>query len=348
MRRDTFTALRRYEPAHLVVSRPAEIVACVPQPRDLEILRALWAYRFLTTHDIASLWWETPGARAAQQRLARLFAAGYLVRFRPRMTRGSFPWTFALTRAGFALLQEQGAVPVAARYAQPPLHNFEYVRHDLQLNAWVIAYRRRVGDTVRGWLGEQESEVRPPDLPRQPRIELAEGLTVEGLRAPRPQLIRPDAVLELALRSEQGFGAFYIELDRTRRPDKARVKLARYDAFISWWWRHSEAHAFQLDAPYAIFVCQDEAHMRAFLTAADAELGGHEWGTRFSPEEFVYPARERVLFVDEQDMHAGRLEAWRAPTFPPGHPARHGADAAPHRVQLPASAPILLDAGSPR
>ncbi|MEA2275769.1 MAG: hypothetical protein QOC78_729 [Solirubrobacteraceae bacterium] len=38
--------------------------ACALQPRDLEILVALARYRFLTTGQIAELWWEGRGLRA--------------------------------------------------------------------------------------------------------------------------------------------------------------------------------------------------------------------------------------------------------------------------------------------
>jgi hypothetical protein len=38
------------------------------------------------------------------------------------------------------------------------------------------------------------------------------------------------------------------------------------------------------------------------------------------------------LFAVERDVHAGALEAWRLPVFPPGHPSR-GSDV--RRVLLP-------------
>lgn len=337
MTRDTITALRCYEPAHLVVARAQAAKPCAPQARDLEILRALWAHRFLTTHDVAELWWGGRAPRAAQRRLGRLFDAGYVVRFRPRLTRGSFPWTFALTRQGVALLREQAVLPEAARYVPPPLHNFEYVRHDLELNAWVIAYRRRVGSVIQSWLGDQEGEVRPVERGDGDSRELGDGVSVEGLRLAAPQLVRPDAVLELELPTEQGFGVFYLELDRTRRPDKVRPKLARYDALISSWWRHAPAHEYQRDAPYAIFICQDDRHLRTFLDAGDAELTGHEWASHFTPDQLLYPGRERILFANAEALHRGELEAWRVPTYPAAHPSRHGDDR-PHRVSLPALA----------
>jgi hypothetical protein len=317
----------------MTVDERAAWAECALQPRDLEILRALWAHHFLTTDQIAALWWATENPRPAQRRMARLFAAGHVERFRPRLPKGSFPWTYALTRTGFNQARRHRALPEAARFVERPLHNFQYVVHDLDLNAWVVAYRALIGDAFLGWAGEQESETRPPSAKQPGRLEIEDGLTIEGLSDPRPQPLRPDSVLELELPNEDGFGSFLVEYDRTRRPDKIRRKLARYDAFLCWWWRHTERYGSRLDAPYALFVCQDDAHVQAFCAAADMELRGHEWAARLDPEEHVFPARERILFVNARRAQRGSLEAWALPGFPPGHPAREAGGS--RRTTLP-------------
>jgi hypothetical protein len=256
-----------------------------------------------------------------------LFAAGHVDRFRPRLRRGSFPWTYALTRAGFNAARGYRALPESARFHPRPLHNFQYAIHDLELNEWVIAYRRLTGDAFLGWAGEEESEIRPSRTPTPRRLEIEDGLMIEGLREPRPQPLRPDSVLELELPNDQGYGSFLVEYDRTRRPDKIRRKLERYDAFLCWWWRQTDRYGAQLDAPYALFVCQDDDHVRTFLAAADAELRGHEWAASLAREEQVFPARERILFANAEQVHRGSLEAWALPGHPPGHPQRGGAAA---------------------
>jgi hypothetical protein len=55
-----------------------------PQPRDLEILRALWRYRFLLTSQIAREWWPGKSLWAAQRRMHLMTAAGWVTRFRLR------------------------------------------------------------------------------------------------------------------------------------------------------------------------------------------------------------------------------------------------------------------------
>jgi predicted transcriptional regulator len=86
---------------------PRHAVDLAPQPRDLEILRALWRYRFLLTSQIAREWWPGKSLYAAQKRLLRLTAAGRVTRFRPRLSRGKHEWVYELAprlRAGPDLL----------------------------------------------------------------------------------------------------------------------------------------------------------------------------------------------------------------------------------------------------
>ena len=45
-----------------------------PQVRDLEILRALWRYRFLLTSQIAREWWPGKSLWAAQRRMMMMTA----------------------------------------------------------------------------------------------------------------------------------------------------------------------------------------------------------------------------------------------------------------------------------
>ena len=69
-----------------------------------------------------------------------------------------------------------------------------------------------------------------------------------------------------------------------------------------------------------IFVCQDGAQRDQFLYAADYELTGHHDCLDYNRDQFV--GRNRILFAVEQDMHAGRLDAWRVPVVPRDHLGR--------------------------
>jgi hypothetical protein len=168
-----------------------------------------------------------------------------------------------------------------------------------------------------------------------------------GLRDRKARLLRPDAVLELPRRGG-GSHTFLIEHDRTRRVDKNYDKFRRYDSFVCWWWRHHPAWAEHGDAPFVLFVCQDEDQRDVFMAAADRELSGHFWHPSVGADQHVYLGRRRVLFACEIDMHAGRLEAWRLPSFPPDHPRRGGREAEVHAVRLPGSPRALGYRQAPR
>jgi hypothetical protein len=89
------------------------------------------------------------------------------------------------------------------------------------------------------------------------------------------------------------------------------------------------------EAPFVLFVCQDEDQRDLFLAAADRELTGHLWHPSVGPERHVYVGRRRVLFACELDIHSGRLEAWRLPSLPPGDPRRRGPADEVRAVGLP-------------
>jgi Replication-relaxation len=281
------------------------------------------------------LFWPHAKPQAGRLRLRRLFDAGCLERFRPVALRGSFPWTFHLGRDGHRLLREAGLAPADERYIQRSVYGYGRVVHDLQLNGWVLAYRRLVGSALRRWDGE--TDIQPPPHARAQQRRLDDNWSAEGLSDRKARLLRPDALLELPRRGG-GSHTFLVEHDRTRRVDKNYDKFRRYDSFVCWWWRQHPAWAERGEAPFVLFVCQDEDQRDLFLAAADRELSGHLWHPSVGADEHVYVGRRRVLFACEIDMHAGHLDAWRLPSLPPGHPRRRGREAEVRAVRLPGAA----------
>jgi Replication-relaxation len=316
---ESYSEIHRYEGAVLQHDRRETPILCEPQPRDVAIVRDVWRYKFLTAHQILELWWpQSAVAWPGQRRLRKLFDAGYLERFRPIARRGSYPWTYHLGEAGHALLQRAGVIPHNQRYYQRAIYDYGRVLHELQLNAWVLALRRVVGDALEGWNGELD--IAPPPGARRAQLDLDDDWSVEDLKDPRARLIRPDAVLELI--DEAGeLRTTLVEYDRTRRVDKNYDKFRRYDAFLCWWWRHSP-YADHPAPPRVLFICQTEEQRETFLAAADRELTGHRWHPSARPERYDYVGRRRILFALEHDAHDGRPDAWQLPPFPAGHPAR--------------------------
>jgi DNA-binding Lrp family transcriptional regulator len=315
----SYLAAHRYDGAAIHHDRVERIVPCALQPRDVAVMHGVWRYKFLTAAQVIELWWAGCSPRAAQRRLRKLFDAGYLERFRPITRRGSFPWTYHLGHEGHRLLQHHGLIPAGQRFAARRIYDYGHVLHEIQLNAWVLAYRRALGPALISWDGETDLE--PPAEARNGQLRLGNDWSAKGLREPHARLLRPDAVLEIERDDGDGTHTFLIEYDRTRRVDKNYGKFRRYDAFLNWWWHHTPLADLH-DPPYVIFVCQDQHQREQFMAAADHELTGHRWHPSAPADRHEHVARSRVLFALERDVHAATLEAWRLPAFPPEHPGR--------------------------
>jgi hypothetical protein len=301
--------------------------------RDVTIVRDVWRYRFLTTEQIGALHFPGRTAQALRRRLAKLFAAAHLERFRPYSRRGSYPRTYHLGPAGHQLLRQTGDIPQGARYQPRALHDYSYVIHDLQLNAWILAYRQLLGKTLIGWQGE--TPIHPPPKRRRSQLALTRPWTAQALQDQTPRPVFPDAVLEIARPDGYPPRTFLLEHDRTGRVDKNFDKFRRYDTYLTAW--HQDASFARLgdnDPPYVLFICQDSEQRDLFMAAADHELTGYRWHPS-DPGQHQYLGRQRILFATEVDIHQGKLEARRLAPYPPRHPARRCETGQIRGVKLP-------------
>lgn len=333
---DTYAELRLAEGKLLRWGERKAKAACALQPRDLEILVALARYRFLTTGQIAELWWEGRGLRAVRRRMTRLFEAGFVERFRPQTLRGSYQWTYCLARDGFRAAEQTGQLASGMKFAprREAIFDYRYVIHDLRTNEWVLRYRDLLGERLLDWAGPDESRFEPPKKTRDEEY-MSRATAIMGdcgwhaYDVPgecfRP--VQPDAVLDV--RMGDGDAHALIEYDRTRRVDKNFTKFQRYDTLLTVWWR-----ATHLVWPFVIFVCQDEEHRRRFMHAADFELLGFlsAW-TQDGHQECFY-GREHTLFALEHDLREGETVALRLPALPPRHEQRAN-PATVRRMALP-------------
>jgi hypothetical protein len=336
----TYTAAHRYDGAMLQRDKRRagdEVGECRVSGRDIAIVRDVWRYRFLDTDQLAALHFPGRTGQAVRRRLAKLFQAGYLDRFRPYSRKGSYPWTYQLAPAGHKLLQQTGHLDPTARYQPRQLLDYSYVVHDLQLNAWIIAYKQILGDQLIDWAGE--TSINPPPKRQQPTLALAEGWTTEGLKDPGPKPVFPDAVLTIHRPAGPPPWTLLIEHDRTRRVDKNFDKFRRYDTYLTAW-QHKAAlaqHGDHAMAPYVVFICQDQQQRQAFMHAADYELTGHRIAEPSMNNPPTYPGRRHTVFVTELDMHKGVLNAARLPSFPPESSHRDDENRV-RRVRLPGAA----------
>ncbi len=336
----SYTEAHRYDGAAIEQARRDAIVPCAVQPRDVAIVHDVSRYKFITAPQLRELWWPSASIQAADRRLLKLFRAGYIDRFRPvaRPGTGSYPWTYHLGEAGHQLLQHGDLIPEKRRYRHRLIFDFGHVLHELQLNAWVLAYRRALSHDLLAWDGETTIDP-PPRL--RPGERLDDDWSAEGLSDPRPRPVCPDAIVEVASDDPASPPRLLlIEYDRTRRLDKNYEKFRRYDTFLNWWWQRTHL-ADRGAPPFVLFVCQDDAHRDQFIAAADRELTGHRWHPDVGPERYQYVGRQRMLFASELDAHNGRLEARRLSTFPKGHRARseviRRVRIAPARAAVPAA-----------
>jgi hypothetical protein len=319
----SYLEAHRYDGAVVQHDRRDAIVPCVVQPRDLAIVRDVWRYKFLTAPQVLELWWPNADASwPGQRRLRKLFDAGYLERFRPLARRGSYPWTYHLGHAGHRLLQGAGVLARSQRYNPRTIYDYGHVLHELQLNAWVLAFRRAAGEALLAWHGE--TDITPSRDVGRHQLRLPGDWSVEDLRDDRARLLRPDAILEVARGEDADVSTVLVEYDRTRRIDKNYDKFRRYDAFLCSWWRLT-THGAGASPPLVVFVCQTQDQCRQFLTAADHELTGHQWHPSADLDEQHFVGRRRLVFALEHDAHAGVLEGWQLPALPPRHPARRPA-----------------------
>jgi hypothetical protein len=316
---------------HPLPKKHAEDLA--PQGRDLEILRALWRYRFLLTSQIADEWWPGRSLYAAQRRLLRMTAAGWVTRFRPRLSKGKHEWIYQLDRRGFELGKRGWGldgpyIEEEAKWRMRHVTEYSVVEHDLQVNAWVFAYHSLVGENLIDWLGPDQGRIDvpatyEPHKRRFRRVDLEDvTLASDGHHHPRDLRLDhfgplfPDATLTLYRDSIGAEVDLLVEFDRTRRATKNVDKLRRYDAFLTAWCRMTDRYRHAKQFPYVIFVCPGEQEAHSLMRVADREVTGQYSG--YSPGNWPYPGRERMLFAAEEDIHDGFASAWSLPRHPAG------------------------------
>lgn len=333
---DTYAELRLAEGKLLRWGEREAKAEVALQPRDLEIVVALARYRFLTTGQIAELWWEGRGLRAVRRRMTRLFEAGFVERFRPQTLRGSYQWTYCLARDGFRAAEQTDELAPGLKFAprRESIFDYRYVIHDLRTNEWVLRYRELLGDRLLEWAGPDESRFEPPKKSRDEEY-MSRATAVLGdcgwhasdVPDEHFRPVQPDAALDVAAADRDVH--LLVEYDRTRRVDKNFDKFLRYETLLVVWWR-----ATDLGCPYVVFVCQDAEHRRRFMLAADTELTGHLFAHTERGHEERYTARDQTLFVLESDTRNGDPTAYLLPALPPRHEQRSN-PAIPRRVSLP-------------
>ncbi len=291
---DEFEGVRRYETAVVAHGgREGEPPGVAIQPRDLELIDAVRRFKFLTAPQLVELFWPGRSVQAGRRRLVLLFRAGFLDRFRPLASRGSFPWTYQLGPEGHRLLVRAGILGERSRFEARKVFDYRYVLHEIEVNSWVIAWRRRLGPRMLGWEGEMQIEP-PAHLAKK---KLSVHREIGEVRNAWAKPVRPDAVVEVQSKDPGRVLTMLVEYDRTRRVDKNYDKLRRYDNFLCWW--AQEAMAVE-EIPWVVFVCQTAQDRDRFVARAAHDMTGYAWDRH---ETDRYVGRNRTLFTTVAEMY---------------------------------------------
>jgi hypothetical protein len=319
--------------------------APTPDERMLEILSTLHRLGPLLTSQIQRRFLSDVTDRTVQRSLASMRQAGWVRRFRLREAhgRGQPKYVYVLARRGFELAKGRpgphGAyIPPDAHFAEHRYDSVAKPLHDLHANGLLLALLDRMPTTLRGWKGPGDGVLRPPrrrprdaSAPRPLRAEdipLPSPLRLSGLTLEVFETVKPDVTLELALPDTRPVRRIdvLVELDRTSNPrsDSNVRKLARYDALLTAWHTVIGRYKTLGSAPVCVVVCQDEPAARRWAAAADELLTGRLSRMGDPESEARSPARRRMFFATELDLHRGSLRGYRVAAQQPELRRRQG------------------------
>jgi hypothetical protein len=223
-------------------------------------------------------------------------------------------------------------------------------RRDVHVAGWVLSLERVTSPARYTLRGPEESVLSPPmrstadghtrlgpgdlRLPggRTPHDFLRTDASGEAVEVEHFDTVRPNAIVELSWegrqqtgREDAGAGApcpdaidVFVEFDDRLPSGPGAAKLERYDHFLSGWAAHTSRYGRRLQAvPVVVFVCRDRPRARECARRADAVLRACRAYAGEYPLDWDYPARERILFASERDIHEGLSSVYGVPRLPP-------------------------------
>ena len=227
--------------------------------RDREIIRALYRFRFLTSSQLANMFFTSKSK--ADRRLRELFDYGFLDRIDRPTTGGRAELIYALWKEGATLLStEQGALKADLLW-KPSKNKVrpERLQHELD----IVSFRLAVDSSVIAapgvsWLFWQDRH----EIVSRKSWEL---LNTGSSKSGRLKLI-PDAFLGLQM--PKGKTVFFLELDRgAEAPRVFRDKLLVYQLAFE---RSLVQKATGLKAFRVLTVTPDERRLQVLLKLATA------------------------------------------------------------------------------
>jgi hypothetical protein len=295
-----------------------------PTTRELEILAALWNYRFLFAKQIHRRWWRESSLRAAQQTLNRMTRAGWVRRFKFQLgERGAQQRIYCLTRDGFDLARShegrRGAyIATDANWREPQISDPRRILRDLHVNGWVIALERVADRSFVRWRGPRDGRLDPPRrkvrgewLDIRPADVTVGGRQLRDYGLPKFEPVSPDATVEIKL----AVGDAPIRLDllidfeRFSSASSVEDRLRRYDGLISGWASLLDRYRALGTPPVVVFICEDEVAQQRLIRVADTVVTARLAKAGVEEADWPSPGRKAMFFALERDVHMGSLEA---------------------------------------
>jgi hypothetical protein len=329
---DAAHSVRRVTPARSVRSLE-------PEPLDLELLGLIATAQHVLTSQLHRRFNGARAVTTTQRRLKRLSDAGLVQRLQfHRRDGGGVPMCYSLTPEGHKLLGVERTSSAPAGRVEPSARaqdDLRQARQHVHVVGWCLALSALLGHERVRLRGEPEAAISPPSRTRAgERMALSpQDLRLPGGRSPhdftreapdgsrqeveRFETLRPDAIVEVGAGARHEPSLDLLIEREDRQGGGGRRKLERYDHFLAGWSAHVRRYGGREALALVVFLCRDRARARECARAADRELRACQAYAGEYPADWRYPARERVAFVAERDVHEGLLSAYLPPRLPP-------------------------------
>jgi len=273
--------------------------------------------------------------RTFRDRMAKLHRAGLVARHDITLKqkgRGALPSVYSLTRHGLWMGQNRqpSVIPEQRKWRALEQEAGHKLVHDTHTLGWVVALHRLLGaHATDDWCTPRYVTGRftvPKVGDRRAKpagifdIPVGTGIGIYDVPVDEFAEIKPDALCEVKIKSQNLSFDILIELDRKERVSYNVPKFQRYDAFLLGWYqlvrRYRDRHRGR--RPVVVFVCPDAHTALAYAKAADEAMTAHLGTLGSDPAEHYFPGREHVFFAVEEDLHHGSPAVLALPPFPPG------------------------------
>ncbi|MCH7950968.1 MAG: replication-relaxation family protein, partial [Candidatus Dadabacteria bacterium] len=175
-------------------------------PRDIEILRSVYTYRFLTSSQLTKMFF--PSKSFADRRLRKLYDHGFLDRIQRPVTEGKCELLYALWTEGARVLSRKIKISREELGWSKSKNRVggEFLEHELEVTQFRLALeeacRNNNGYSLKEWRNKEELKL------KKGNISYGEKIRDRG----KSIILIPDAYF--VLHTPKGIAHFFLEIDR--------------------------------------------------------------------------------------------------------------------------------------